>query len=403
MEIRRRPPRHPRQGPSCLLVLAVLVAFIAGGYIVLNADEVRSAVLPAPTPTPTKSPASYATSAKLYARDGEYVNAIEAYESAVQLDPGNIAYIIDLVELLVLTDQTERALDLAEQAADLADDDDRVQTALAASYLANANLLRDTGQDSAEEYAKAVEAARSAITLNPENGIAYAYQAAALLQQGDIFFNDALESAENAINLAPESPIAHYHYATALEYLGYYEASQRALEQAIALDPNYIPAYINLSRFYFFFANERQRAILTLKDAIELDPENPELYDALAFFYLTVGQYPEAEENALAAVDLAPDMVRARAHLGRAYFKQFNYEKAIPELEAAVAGYGDPSNLTSVYFAMLGLAYYYEDAANCPRAVPIFEESLTVSAPNSPGELSAIEGLELCRQAQIGQ
>lgn len=403
MEIRRRPPRHPRQGPSCLLMLAVIVAFFAGAYIVLNADDVRSAVLPAPTPTPTTSPASYATSAKLYERDGDYIDAIKAYEAAVQLAPDNVNYLISLIELLVLTGQTERALELAATAVALAGEDDRVQTVRASAFLANANQLSDAGKNAEEEYAKAGEAARNATTLNSENGTAYAYLAASLVAQGDLYFGDAFDMAELAVAHEPDSAIVQYYYAQVLENQGYYEAARRALEEAITLDPDFIPAYPSLARIYFFFSNERQSAILMLKEALERDPTSADLYDTLSFFYLTAGQYPEAEENALAAVNLEPDMVRARAHLGRAYFGRLNYEKAIPQLEAAVAGYGEPTNTTSLYFAMLGLAYYYENSADCTRAIPLFEDSLAVSFPDSPGEINALDGLDLCRQTQINQ
>jgi tetratricopeptide (TPR) repeat protein len=386
-----------------LLVLAVIVAFFAGAFVVLNADNVRSAVLPEPTPTPTKSPASYATSAKLYERDGEYKEAIGAYQAAIQLDPNNVDYLIDLIELLILTGDTEQALELADRTVELAGEDDRAQTVKAAAYIANADRLSNAGIDASEEYAKAAEAARNATGINPENGAAYGYLAAALVEQGDLYFGDAFDMAELAVAYEPDNPVVQYYFAQVMEYQGYYEASRRALETAIALDPNYIPPYVNLARINFFFSNERQSAILMLKDGIERAPDNADLYDTLSFLYLTAGQFPEAEENALKAVELAPDMVRALAHLGRAYFGQFNYEKAIPQLEAAIAGYGEPTNTTSVYFAMLGLAYYYENSADCSRAIPIFEAALAASDPNSPGEINALDGLELCRQTQISQ
>ena len=46
-----------------------------------------------------------------------------------------------------------------------------------------------------------------------------------------------------------------------------------------------------------------------LKDGIERAPDNADLYDTLSFLYLTAGQFPEAEENALKAVELAPDQM----------------------------------------------------------------------------------------------
>ena len=75
MEIRRTPPRRARNGPSCLLVLVVIVALIAGVWVISNADTVRETIILPPTPEPTRSAASYAASAALLERDGEFDEA----------------------------------------------------------------------------------------------------------------------------------------------------------------------------------------------------------------------------------------------------------------------------------------------------------------------------------------
>ncbi len=405
MEIRRTPPRYPRQGPSCLLVLGIVMAAVFGVFMISNAAEVRDAILPDPTPTPTRSPASYATSARLFERDGEFASAIRDYEAALALDPGNLDYLVPMIHLMTQLGQLEDALQRAEEAVEVAPENDTVWAAKAAAHLAMGNRWTDTGQeDRAEvEYGLAVEAGRAASEINPSNAQGYAYMAGGLIALGIDYYAQAQDVIERAITLEPTNPDVQYYYAQVLINQGFYDAAQQELEVALERHPTYTDMYISLAQIYYFIADERQRAILTLRDAIEMDPDNAAVYDLLAYFYLIAGQAPEAEDNARQAVELDPDMVRAHAHLGHAYYKGFNYGSAIEQLEIAVAGYGEPNANTSIYFAMLGLAYYFENAADCFKAIPYFEVALSVSTPGSPGQISAEEGLELCRQYEITQ
>lgn len=49
MIINRKPPRYPRRGPSCLLVIFVIFGIAVSLYIIQNAEEVRVAIMPTPT------------------------------------------------------------------------------------------------------------------------------------------------------------------------------------------------------------------------------------------------------------------------------------------------------------------------------------------------------------------
>ena len=405
MEIHRTPPRYPRQGPSWLLVLAVMAALAVGVYAVTHAEQVRNAILPDPTATPTRSPASYAANAKLFERDGAFEEAAAAYTASLELDPSNVNYYIPLVRLLVRTGDLDTALQRANEAVELARDNDKAWSIKAAAHLAKGDRLQEVGQSDASygEYNRAVDAARYATELNPSNAEAYAYAAGALISLGPEHYTEAQEAAEAAQTLDPNSPIIQYYYALVLINQGYYAAAREQLELSIRIHPEYVDMYVTLAQIYFFAVDQRQSAILTLQDALDVEPNNAEVYDLLAYFYLVAGQAPEAERNARQAVTLDPEMVRAHAHLGHAYYKGFNYPKAIEELKIAVKGYDKPTSDTAIYFAMLGLAYYFENAADCPTAIPYFNTTLTVAEPNSPAQISAQDGLDLCREYELSQ
>lgn len=401
MVIRRRSPKYPRKGPSCLLVLLVTVGVVFGMYIIGNAEEVREVIIPTPTPQATRSAAEYATSAALYQRDGELENAIEAYEQAVALDPDNVEFYMPLIQLLTQTGQAEPALEWAKKAKVLAADHDEVWSAVALAHLANADRLAETGDRASAElqYAEAISAADRAIELNPQNAEAYAHMAQALSRLGFDRINEAHEKAAWAVELAPESPITRQALANVYEQLGQYDNAIAEYQIALQHNPNSAEVRIDLAYLYFF-TERRQEAILTLQDAIELNPNSAAAYDGLGYFYFILGQYPQAEAAALEAVRLDPDMTRAHAHLGAAYFKQFKYDSAIEELTLAVADYDSVSLSNAPYFNMLGLAHYYQ--GECDKAVPLFEKVLSASSPESVEGLDAQQGMELCRQAQLG-
>jgi tetratricopeptide (TPR) repeat protein len=400
MVIKRTPPRYPRQGPSCLLVLFVLFGIFVGMFVIVNRDSVLDVIVPTPTPAPTRSATEYALLADLSQRDGENQKAIQFYENAVRLDATKPEFFVRLIELLVKTRQAERALEVAEQAVVLAPENDAVWTANAAAYVSNGNRLLDLGDPTgaALQFAQAVQAAEKAISLNPQNAQAYAYAAAGLVLPNDPNrFNRAFEMADLAVNLDPENPTARYYMATVLVYQGYYSAARENYLLGLQYDPSNADLHYGLAYNYFGTGNIPE-AILSFEQAIAADPEHAGAYDGLAYMYLQLGQDPIAEQNAIISVSLNPNVARAQGRLGEAYFRQFNYPNAIEALERSVALYGRATDLNARFFLMLGNAYIRDSLNNCPKAVPLFEQVVAVSVA---WRESAAEGIEECRRASI--
>jgi len=398
MEIRRTPPKRSRGGPSCLLVLLVIAAFVAGAFVIANADTVRETIILPPTPEPTRSSASYAASAALLERDGELNEAIDAFEQAIQLDGARVEFYLPLVDLLVAVDRPEEALEWAEQAVILAPENSQVWSVLAGAQLALGERLLDTGDPTNADlaFAEAVRAARSSTDLDPSNAEAYAYLAGALSQLGPEQYASAQEAADIALSLDPENPIVRLNMATILELQGFYPAAIEQYQLAIDQNPNMVELYTGLA-YNYYATRDIPTAILTFQDALDVDEANAAVYDGLGWMYFLIGEYPSAEENLTKAVELDPELVRAHAHLGAALYRNLNYDSAIPELELAVERYRDVTLANSTYFNMLGLAYYFEGEENCDQAVELFRQVLEVI----PDDINAEEGLDLCRAAAI--
>jgi tetratricopeptide (TPR) repeat protein len=384
-----------------LLVILVLAATVGIIYIVSNIDAARDQVemlLPAPTPEPTRSAASYAASAALLERDGDYEAAVNAYEQAIGLDGSRVEFYIPLIGRLLRLGRPEDALKWAEQAVILAPDNDKVWSALAGAQLANGERLDEIGDPTNADlaYAEAAQSARTATDINPANAEAFAYLAGAMVQLGPTQYARAQESAEIAMSLDPDSPIVRLHMATVLELQGFYESAVEQYQAALDLNPDFPELYIGLA-YNFYALSDIPTAILTFQDALDVDPDNADVLDGLGWMYFLIGEYPTAEEYLVQAVELDPEMVRGHAHLGAAFYRNLNYTSAIPELETAVSRYDDVTIANSTYFNMLGLAYYFEDKANCDQAVPIFQQVLDAI----PDDIYALDGMERCRAAAL--
>ena len=397
MIIDNRRPRYPRQGPSCLLLIIFIAVFAVGLFVIVNADEVREAIQPTPAPEPTRDAVSFAVSADLYLRDGDFASAIENYERALALDADNVAFYTSLVELLIIEGRAEEALEWALLANDLAPEDYEVWELLAGAWLAYGDRLSETGEplEADQAYASGARAAREAIQLNPESGVAYAYWAGAIIgQRGPEGVLEAQDQIELALALAPEDATVRRFRGLVLETQGLYGAAIQEYEiaQDFTTKPKELANLLILQAYNSFALQNVPEAILFFEDALRLDGESADAYDGLSYMYFLVGEYPRAADNAEEAVARDPDMVRAYAHLGAAQFRQNFYAQAIPNLEAAVSRYSSVTVANAIYFNMLGLAYFFE-LQDCGRARPLFEEVLEAI----PDEPNALDGLSLCR------
>jgi tetratricopeptide (TPR) repeat protein len=403
MIINRRPPRYPRRGPSCLLVLFVTFGIAVSLYVIQNAEEVRVAILPTPTQEPTRSATELAVLAELSRDDGANTEAIAFYEEAVRLDPTNVEFYVRAIDLLVRENESEKAVERAEQATILDPENDAVWTAAAAAYLAEGDRLSDLGDvNSANlQYANAAQAARKAININPDNATALAYAAGGTILQGDPEkYEQAQLFADDAVRIEPENPIARYYMATVFTYQGRYAEAMEQYQLGLEADPTNPDLHIGLA-YNYYGTGSIPDALLSFEEAIAVDPDNAEAYDGRAYMYLQLGDAPVAEQNALEAVRLNPRVARAQGRLGEAFFQQNNYQEAIEALEEAVDMYGQATDLNARFFNMLGMAYIRHDLNNCPLATPLFEQVLDATV-NELIVDAANEGLLECRRASLG-
>ena len=93
---------------------------------------------------------------------------------------------------------------------------------------------------------------------------------------------------------------------------------------------------VELARQYIGEGNW-ENAKRNLKLATEIDPNNPEVYEAFALVYQSTGEWELAEESFQRAIRLDKNFSRARNNYAAFLFSQQRYEEAEKQFEAVTA------------------------------------------------------------------
>lgn len=188
--------------------------------------------------------------------------------------------------------------------------------AMAMAHLASSWIQQESTQG------KAVEAARRAVALDPENAFIHAVLAICLIDgakpgQGGRL-RKGLESAETAVTLDPDLALAHSVKSHGFLKLHRYAEAEDAARQALALDLTDTLATQVLS-----MALLGQRKDNDLKNLVEWqlqeNPEDDSAHVSAGFRALHEGRYREANDHFREALRIDPSNGIARLGLVEAY------------------------------------------------------------------------------------
>ena len=234
--------------------------------------------------------------------------------------------------------------------------------------------LRLASRDSIE---RAISAFEEAIRQDPEYAMAWAALGGAyslkgsFLSIGDLV-RKGVEMERRAVALDPELADAHTWLGGALLNLGQVDEAIASVNEAIRLEPENGQAYQALGRAYWAGKGDFAAAIPAFRKAIELNPEAGYSYLQLGLLLAWEGQYEEAEAICRRAVELQDQyisgnaglqVVGANARLGYVYYLQGRYEEAIREYERGLAFVASSDHAlkerTSIEITMkIGAAYH---------------------------------------------
>jgi tetratricopeptide (TPR) repeat protein len=206
---------------------------------------------------------------------GDPARGVAELQRAMELDPRNQTYVLELGEVFLIQNNPAAAVTLFETATKVFPDAARAWFGLGVAYLseghyspAEAALRRSLeldpglhlayivlGRDynEAADWKQLRETARRLIEVAPQSYAGYYYQALVWLRGSPDSPRSALEAERllrRAVKLNDSQPEANYELAKLLAKRGEKDAARFELESVIRQHPDFGPAHYQLSRLY---------------------------------------------------------------------------------------------------------------------------------------------------------
>jgi tetratricopeptide (TPR) repeat protein len=358
-------PRRPifnRRAESSIYRMFLWAMLVLGGFwLILQVQQGRIESPFAAPPTPTRTAASFALEGDAHFTAGDLNKAITAYQEGVRVDPTDGKSWAQLSRIqtysaALLTTDAERsarladALESARRATAVAPDDSTAHAvhAFALDWNADASLV-DEAQ--VQDYlTQADTEAIRALQLDATNTLALAFYAEILVDQQK--WTQAEQYIKQAVSRDPSLMDVHRVYAYVLESLGEYNLAIQEYDRAIAITPKltflYLRAGANYRQLGFNSPNDVTQKQLfeksleyfaraaSINDELQVDDPTP--YLSISKTYSQQGEYFIAARNVQRALEFQPDNADFYGQLGVIYFKSRNYEGSIPALQCAVLG-----------------------------------------------------------------
>jgi serine/threonine protein kinase/tetratricopeptide (TPR) repeat protein len=213
---------------------------------------------------------------------------------------------------------------------------------------------------------------RKAVALEPTFGWAHSSLGSALNDQKK--WDEALASHRTAVELAPREAWSHYNYGAALATQGKWKEANAALAKALELDPNNHGALSNsglvavkqdrvdegiafyrkaiaiapqFASYHFFLSDalllkkQTNEALDELRTAVKLNPRYVAAHQSLTWVLCTtedvkLHDYAAALRHARKAVELSPNERNSWSNLGVALLRSGSAKEAVAALEKAV-------------------------------------------------------------------
>jgi len=255
-----------------------------------------------------RDPRARAERAKVCCALGKFDEAIADYKKAIELQPDNVDFHMDLANATihrpdVLRRDLAAALHHARLAVEIAPKNLRAQHM--AALACNARGMRDEAREHLRIFA----------ALGPKTAEDFQGFGIMLFRLGDL--KDSLAALQKARDLDPANCWIHYALAETLDAMGEYDRGLAAIEQAIQMNP---------------------------------DPNGPVsfyFHDLRAGLHWKNGKPEHAIADWNRSIEMAPYRPYAYKRRGLAYFMQKNYSQALADIAKAVeVDPAQPSNLT---------------------------------------------------------
>ena len=296
----------------------------------------------------------HAIAGALYEQQERYDEAAQHLEEALRIQPKQAHYWQMLGDIKVLEKDYHAARDYFSKAIELFPDNAEALSALAV-------INQQLG-----EYQAAIACLKQAEQLDPENKL-YAQQIAeCYLALKD--YNAALEQAESALQADPRSVSALLTKIKALIGKRQYDQARSNLQAARKLVTDTIP--FDLLEIELESTVSKKSGLGACLALAEAYPDNVDVLNNLAYYYLEAGMQNQAEETLYRSLAIDPHNAYTLLSLGRIDRKRGNLDQALAHLSQAVAI--NPSLIE----AYLEMGKTYQDRRDVEKALETYHRAI---------------------------
>jgi tetratricopeptide (TPR) repeat protein len=311
--------------------------------------------------------------AEAYRGLGDHERAIDSCRTALRLKP---RYPEAANNLGLALHALGRHAEAAEQYR--AALDARPEFALARNNLGT--VLRDLGRTD-----EAVEAFRTAVVLDPALALARANLGQALVDAGRV--EEALEHCQEAVRLQPDLAAAHNNLGNAYRNLDRWSLAHGAYAEALRLSPDLGNARIHANLgLALQHDGKLAEALACLRRAVELAPDDAEMWQYLANAHAADEDYAAAIPACQRVVALKPEWVQAHNDLGWALQEEGRLSEASACYRRALEL--EPDGVD----ALLKQGGLHEELGAMDEAETSYRRARAVS-PTAPGPLACLATL----------
>jgi len=218
--------------------------------------------------------------------------------------------------------------------------------------------------------------------INAYLGLAICYES-----QGEI--NAAIEEYNKAIPIDPRN--FNLYYLRGQQEANVGMNGQAALDEttALSLAPPVRNTYQSIAQAFSNF-QDFAGAIAAMNKAIALDPNDPTMYEARGFIYLTANQYTAAYNDYKKAISVAPYkglQATIDASLANVYNGQSDYDQAFNYMRAAIAL--EPDNAS--FYVQSGDIHVNAGGGHITDALGLYNKALQLVSKGTVVE-AALQG-----------
>lgn len=207
---------------------------------------------------------------------------------------------------------------------------------------------------------------------------------AILTWQRNQLWNDPIAFYQDNLEQAPRSERVHVELANAYRKQGFLDQAETLYHQALAINPDYAPTYVNLSVVYVTKKRFFEAEAILLK-GLRSKPREYRLYNNLGVLYNRLGQFDQAAAYLKNGLQVNPDNASLHFNLALALARLGQRDEAIQHYQRSIAL---DKTKPDTYFN-LGMALYRQGHRQEARLA--FEEAARLD----PEDIGALYNLAL--------